>query len=304
MEEHILDTLGVRDKVLETLSEAIKECAKESAKEVGKEYGRELVVSLAGQAVAPLTKEVAQAIGGELAKSVAGAFAGPLVGILFRVVDDTKARINKVLGESEITAAREAQRFLKLQSGSPADTVVIEEKFAAVSDAFDRAYTLAQGERDAPARTLWIRMMQGLIARRRGGVGVARLYFEECMGLLREDYKDLAEQKREIALRLKHFEKLLDDAISDLPQKARVFNPSAGPMNAIGREMMMEMNLQIVEGEEDRRRNAQYQQNVERLRKKVNAERDHASFQLNQIRKLENFIEIVRQLGTESSSAA
>jgi hypothetical protein len=254
-------------------------------------------VSLAGQAVAPLAKEVAQVVGGELAKSVAGAFAGPLVAILFRVVDDTKARINKVLSEPEITAAREAQRFIELQADSPADTVLMNEKFASVSDAFDKVYTLAQGERDAPARRLWIRMTQGLIARRRGGVPVVRLYFEECAVLLREDYKGLAEQNQEITQRLKHFERLLDDAVKHPPQKARVFNPSAGPMNAAGREMMMEMNLQIAEGEEDRRRPVQHKENVDRLRRKLNAERDHASLQINEICKIENFIEVVRQLG-------
>ena len=49
-----------------------------------------------------------------------GAFVGPLIGILFKVVDDTKARINKILSEPEITAVREARRFLNLPSDSPA----------------------------------------------------------------------------------------------------------------------------------------------------------------------------------------
>jgi hypothetical protein len=301
MQEHILDTLGVRDKVFDALADAIRECTKEGAKEVGKEYAKELAVSVAGKAISPLTKELAQALGGELAKTVAGAFVGPLVGILFRVVDDTKARINKVLSEPEITAVREARRFLDLQSDSPADTVLIGEKFAAVSDAFDRTYTFAQGERDARARMLWIRMMQGLIARHRDGVSVARLYFQECFVLLRDDYTELAEQRQEIAERLARCQRALDHEIKHPPPKATIFRHSAGPMNAIGREALMEMNLQIASGDEDRRRENQHRERIEKLNRNLNSERESASRRLNQIQKIENFINIVRELGTESS---
>jgi len=61
-------------------------------KEVGKVYAKELAISTAGKTISPLAAELAQAVSGELTKAVAGAFVGPLVGILFKVVDDTKAR--------------------------------------------------------------------------------------------------------------------------------------------------------------------------------------------------------------------
>lgn len=242
---------------------------------------------------------MAQAVGGELAKAVAGAFVGPLIGILLRVVDDTKARINKVLSEPEITAVREARRFLDLRSDSPADAVLIEEKFAAVSDAFDRAYTFAQGEPDAKARILWIRMMQGLIARHRGGKSVARLYFQECFVLLRDDYAELDGQRQEIAKRLARSQRALNHAIEHPPPRATMFRNSAGPMNAIGRETVLEMNLQIVSGEEDRRRKQRHDEDVARLQKILTAEREYAVRMLNHIQKTENFIAIVRELAAE-----
>jgi hypothetical protein len=292
MPEHLLDTLGAREKALEALADAVKECAKESAKEVGKEYAKELAGHAAGKAISPLATELAQAVGGELTRAVAGAFVGPLVGILFKVVDDTKARINKILSEPERTAVREARRFLELPSDSPADTVLIEEKFAAVSDAFDRAYTFAQGERDAKARMLWIRMMQGLIARRRGGSAVARLYFQECFELLKGDYADLAIERRAIDVELERYQNAIQREINNPPAKATVMRPPSGPMNARGLEIWLDRNLDISSSEEDRGREAAHQERINRLRKHLEAERR----KLSDVQNTENFIAVVREL--------
>jgi hypothetical protein len=285
MPEHLLDTLGVREKVLDALADTVKECAKETAKEIGKEYGKELAARTAAKAVSPLAGELAQAVGGELAKAVAGAFVGPLIGILFKVVDDTKARITKVLSEPEITAVREARRFLDLPSDSPADAVLIEEKFASVSDAFDRAYTFAQGERDATARMLWIRMMQGLIARRRGGSSVARLYFEECLALLTQDYPDLAARRRESEKETKRGEEALDrEDKKRLPERDQTLAMARHPQAV------------IAFAAHDAGWPTRHQRNIERLRTQLEEERQ----KLNEIQNMENFVAIVRQFAANA----
>jgi len=65
-------------------------------------------------------------------------------------------------------------------------------------------------------------------------------------------------------------------------------------MNAIGREMQMEMNLQIAEGEEDRRRLKLHQERIDGLRREVEAERKA----LDKLQNLENFIQVVRELSS------
>src|SRR5271165_341953 len=126
MRVHILDTLGVKEAVFDALSGAIKDCAEESAKEAGKEYAKSLAASLASKAADSFPgSEIVEVIGGEIAKAAAGAIVGPLLAIFLKVADDTKANINRILTEPEITAAREARRFLDLNPESPADVLLI-----------------------------------------------------------------------------------------------------------------------------------------------------------------------------------
>jgi hypothetical protein len=290
--EQILDRLGVREQLMEALSDAVKDIAKESAKEIGGEKAKRLATSAVGHViVGSVSSEVAQVIGGELAKAVAGTLVGPLTNILFRVVDDTKARINRLLSEPERTAVREAQRFLTLRPESQGDEELIEEKFASVSDAFDKAYTLAKDEKDATARMLWIRMMQGLIARRRGASAVARLYFAECVSLLKNDYSGLQAEKQAQEDRIAEMNVAVERAIKDKPEPARMYYPR-GPMNSAGRELALGMNEDVASGRQDRENWRKYQAVIEHRRNSVKAERR----KLAEIQNTENFIQVVRAL--------
>jgi hypothetical protein len=310
MQEHLLDTLGVRDAVFDALSSAIKESAEETAQEAGKEYAKVLAASLGTKAAESFPgSEMVQVIGGEIAKAAAGAIVGPLLTIFLKVADDTKANINRILTEPEITAAREARRFLDLKPESPEDVVLINEKLADISNAFDRAYTLVGRSPDAAARKFWIRMTQGCIAFRRGGSSVARSYFLECFGTLRKDYSEVLAERANIIKRFRSIETSIE---KDIEYSYRFI--TEGKPEAVGeynRKLLSEFLRKnrkpmkyesrvptTVKGEE------LVQKHIQSLLNKLKDERANSIVRLTEIQKVENFILVVERLVVEPGAGA
>ncbi len=179
----ILDKLGIRT----ALCDALTDLSKSVAQEFGKHHAS-VVYHIAGPAARRAASEMAQAIGGEVLKETVAVAVGPILKILLHVVDDTKVKLNTILTEPEITATREAKLFLQLEPKTSEEKIVVNEKFAALSNMFDTAYTYAASQSGTPTRKVWIRMFQGLIARRRGADLVSQVYFHECADILSEDY--------------------------------------------------------------------------------------------------------------------
>ena len=120
---------------------------------------------------------------------------------------------------------------------------------------------------------LWIRMMQGLIARHRGGKSVARLYFKECLALLTDDYSDLATERDRITKTL--------DEIDELEKK----------ISSPGWEPRLERHEHLYP--------LAFPNPKARRLKAPKQVRDLKSLPLIEIKKVEDFIQIVREYADE-----
>jgi hypothetical protein len=140
-----------------------------------------LADSLAKDAASSLGTELVQTVLGESAKELVHGIAGPLFRILCHVIDTSQKKLDALIAEPFSTGTRIAVKAFSVAPSTQGDLEFERRQLESATDHLEEAYSIASKLKHPADELFAIKLLQTLLAVRRGSWAYAQMYFQECV---------------------------------------------------------------------------------------------------------------------------